>query len=59
YKVGMPWPLERRSMIDFTRSLKKLIVVEEKRPLIEDQVRQFLCSLRLHADSTPYLVAFR
>ncbi|XXK27061.1 indolepyruvate ferredoxin oxidoreductase family protein [Arenicellales bacterium nBUS_45] len=42
YKVGMPWPLERRSMIDFTRGLKSVIVVEEKRPLIEDQMRQIL-----------------
>jgi indolepyruvate ferredoxin oxidoreductase len=42
YKVGMPWPLERRGMIAFATGLKKVIVVEEKRPLIEDQVRQIL-----------------
>ncbi len=42
YKVGMPWPLEPHALREFAAGARELIVVEEKRGLIEDQVRQIL-----------------
>jgi len=42
YKVGMPWPLESEGLRAFARGVRKLVVVEEKRALIEDQVRNIL-----------------
>ena len=41
-KVGVPWPLEPEAITTFARGLEMLIVVEEKRPLIEDQVKSIL-----------------
>lgn len=46
YKVGMPWPLESEGIKAFARGVRKLIVVEEKRGLIEDQCKQVLYGLR-------------
>ncbi|MBO68086.1 MAG: indolepyruvate ferredoxin oxidoreductase [Acidiferrobacteraceae bacterium] len=42
YKVGMSWPLEPEGIINFAKGLGKIIVVEEKRGLIEDQVKSIL-----------------
>ena len=42
YKVGMPWPLEPDGLKAFASGTRKLVVVEEKRALIEDQVRSIL-----------------
>ena len=42
YKVGMSWPLEPKGIADFAKGLYLLIVVEEKRGLIEDQTRALL-----------------
>ncbi|HYW02469.1 MAG TPA: indolepyruvate ferredoxin oxidoreductase family protein [Gammaproteobacteria bacterium] len=42
YKVGMPWPLEGEGIRRFARGLDEILVVEEKRPLIEDQLRSLL-----------------
>ncbi|HHZ72368.1 MAG TPA: indolepyruvate ferredoxin oxidoreductase family protein, partial [Gammaproteobacteria bacterium] len=42
YKVGMSWPLEPHGLRDFTQGLKRLIVVEEKRGLVEQQIREIL-----------------
>jgi indolepyruvate ferredoxin oxidoreductase len=38
YKVGMPWPLEPQITHDFADGLEEIIVVEEKRSIIEDQL---------------------
>ncbi len=38
YKVGMPWPLEPRVTHDFAEGLEEILVVEEKRSIIEDQL---------------------
>ncbi len=38
YKVGMPWPLEPRATHDFAEGLEEILVVEEKRSIIEDQL---------------------
>jgi indolepyruvate ferredoxin oxidoreductase len=42
YKVGCPWPLSRRELAEFAAGLDFIIVVEEKRSLIEVQVREEL-----------------
>ena len=42
YKVGMVWPLEPRGVAAFADGLETIIVVEEKRSLIETQVKEQL-----------------
>jgi len=42
YKIGCPWPIGRQDMMDFANGLDLVIVVEEKRSLIEVQVREEL-----------------
>ncbi len=42
YKVGMPWPLERDGMREFARGLEEIVVVEEKRAVIENQLKEQL-----------------
>ena len=39
YKVAMPWPLEPSGIRGFAAGLRQIIVIEEKRGLIEDQLR--------------------
>jgi len=40
YKVAMTWPLEPEGALRFARGLQKVIVVEEKRALIEAQLKE-------------------
>ena len=42
YKVGLVWPLESEGLKQFARGLKRLIVVEEKRGLLEQQIKEIL-----------------
>src|ERR1019366_7823071 len=42
YKVGCPWPISRRELAEFATGPDLIIVVEEKRSLIEVQVREEL-----------------
>ncbi|MFE8071968.1 indolepyruvate ferredoxin oxidoreductase family protein [Marinobacteraceae bacterium S3BR75-40.1] len=42
YKVAMPWPLEPEGLFEFAAGLEEILVVEEKRGLIEDQVKSQL-----------------
>src|SRR5215468_9243581 len=42
YKVACPWPLSQRELMEFSQGLDLIIVVEEKRSLIEVQVREEL-----------------
>src|SRR3984893_414661 len=42
YKVGCPWPIEPQGLKEFAEGLDLIIVVEEKRSLIEVQVREEL-----------------
>ena len=42
FKVGCPWPLDIEHLKDFARGLEMIVVVEEKRSLIEVQVREDL-----------------
>ncbi len=42
YKVGMTWPLEPEGAANFARGLQKVLVVEEKRSLLESQLKELL-----------------
>lgn len=42
FKVACPWPLDLEHVKDFARGLEIVIVVEEKRSLIEVQIREGL-----------------
>jgi indolepyruvate ferredoxin oxidoreductase len=41
YKVGMVWPLARRDALDFVRDKHEILVVEEKRGIIESQFKEY------------------
>jgi indolepyruvate ferredoxin oxidoreductase len=49
FKVAVPWPLERESALRFARGLEEIVVVEEKRPLVEAQLKELLYALPEHA----------
>ena len=42
HKIACPWPISRRELQEFAHGLDLIIVVEEKRSLIEVQVREEL-----------------
>jgi indolepyruvate ferredoxin oxidoreductase len=42
YKIGCSWPIGRQDLMDFAAGLDLIIVVEEKRSLLEVQVREEL-----------------
>ena len=42
FKVAMTWPLEPTRIVEFCKGLDSVIVVEHKRPLIEDQLKAIL-----------------
>jgi indolepyruvate ferredoxin oxidoreductase len=42
YKVGMPWPLEAEGVRHFAEGLEEILVVEEKRQIIEYQLKEML-----------------
>jgi indolepyruvate ferredoxin oxidoreductase len=42
FKIGCPWPISRAELAEFAQGLELIIVVEEKRSLIEVQVREEL-----------------
>ncbi len=44
-RVAMVWPLETAGMAEFARGKRALIVVEEKRPMVETQLRDALYHL--------------
>jgi indolepyruvate ferredoxin oxidoreductase len=41
YKVGMVWPLARRPALAFVRDKQEVLVVEEKRAIIESQLKEY------------------
>ena len=45
YKPGMVWPLDKAEIQTFAKGLDEILVIEEKRPLIEGQVRDLLYPL--------------
>jgi len=42
YKVGMPWPLEPGGIRAFAESVEEILVVEEKRAVVENQLKEQL-----------------
>ena len=42
YKVGMVWPLEREGVRRFAEGLDEVLIVEEKRAVIENQLKEQL-----------------
>jgi indolepyruvate ferredoxin oxidoreductase len=55
YKVAMPWPLEPEGLRAFARTVDRIVVVEEKRGLVEEQVRAHLYGMT----SAPVVVGKR
>lgn len=41
YKVGMVWPLEHHQALAFAQDKEELLVVEEKRGIIESQLKEY------------------
>jgi indolepyruvate ferredoxin oxidoreductase len=54
YKVGMVWPLETEGAVAFAEGKRELMVVEEKRPIIEQQLKDAL--FNAPADRRPVIV---
>ena len=46
FKVAMPWPLEPESVREFARGLEEILVVEEKRQVVEYQLKEQLYNWR-------------
>jgi len=46
FKVSMPWPLEPNGIREFAQGLDEILVVEEKRQLIEYQMKEQLYNWR-------------
>src|ERR1700755_2334557 len=46
YKIGMPWPLEPEGVRQFAVGLEELFIVEERREIVENQVKQELFNWR-------------
>ncbi len=45
YKVGVSWPLEPEGIKRFAKGLDRILVVEEKAAIVEDQIRNILYHL--------------
>jgi len=54
YKVRMPWPLEPEGIRYFSQGLEEVLVIEERREIIEHQIKQQLFNWR--ADVRPRIV---
>ena len=54
YKVAMVWPLEREGVREFAEGLEEVLVVEEKRAVIENQLKEQLYNWR--ADVRPRVI---
>ena len=54
YKVGMPWPLEPEGVRRFCEGLEEVLVIEERREVIEFQIKQQLFNWR--ADVRPHII---
>jgi indolepyruvate ferredoxin oxidoreductase len=47
FKVAMPWPLEPESVREFATGLEEILVVEEKRQVVEYQLKEQLYNWRV------------
>jgi indolepyruvate ferredoxin oxidoreductase len=41
-RLGMTWPLVEETVLEFSRGVEQVVVIEEKRPFIETQLRAIL-----------------
>ena len=67
YKVGLSFPLEAQRLAQFKAGLREILVIEEKGPLVEQQIRTLFYNLpdsarplvlgKLDADGAPLLPA--
>ncbi|EJE53365.1 indolepyruvate ferredoxin oxidreductase, alpha/beta subunit [Acidovorax sp. CF316] len=55
-KLGMVWPLEPQIIREFSQGLDEIFVVEEKRALIEQQVKDILYPLAASGEKAPQVV---
>ena len=46
FKISMPWPLEPEGIREFARGLDEILVVEEKRQMVEYQLKEQLYNWR-------------
>jgi indolepyruvate ferredoxin oxidoreductase len=46
YKIGMPWPLEPEGVRQFAVGLEEILIIEERREIVENQVKQELFNWR-------------
>ena len=46
FKVSMPWPLEPDGVREFARGLEEILVIEEKRQMVEYQLKEQLYNWR-------------
>ena len=44
--IGMPWPIAPKILIDFASRYDEILVVEEKRPIVEDQLARVVVNLK-------------
>ena len=54
YKVRMPWPLEPSGIRSFSEGLEEVLIIEERREIIEHQIKQQLFNWR--SDVRPRIV---
>ncbi|MFN0318335.1 MAG: indolepyruvate ferredoxin oxidoreductase family protein [Burkholderiales bacterium] len=54
FKVSMPWPLEPEGVREFSRGLEEILVVEEKRQMVEYQLKEHLYNW--HPDVRPRVI---
>jgi indolepyruvate ferredoxin oxidoreductase len=48
YKVGLVWPLEPTRIVEFAQGLQEILVIEEKAPVVERQMKELLYALPDH-----------
>ncbi|MDN3921482.1 indolepyruvate ferredoxin oxidoreductase family protein [Roseateles violae] len=53
-KLALVWPLDPQFIAEFAQGLDTIVVVEEKRGIVEEQLKALLCDLRLPA--TPRVI---
>jgi len=54
YKVRMPWPLEPEGIRHFSEGLEEVLIVEERREIVEHQIKQQLFNWR--SDVRPRII---
>jgi indolepyruvate ferredoxin oxidoreductase len=54
YKIGLTWPLEPEGLRRFADGLDEIFVIEEKRPIIEPQIKEILYDLP--SDNRPRVI---